>query len=98
MNPRSTTRSRKGSVGGGRSPADRAALEQRRLRAARLFARGVPPAEVARQLEVSKQSATTWHHAWEEEGVGGLKQAERTGRLPLLTDKELKEVRRALLK
>jgi transposase len=82
----------------GRRPADRAAMEQRRLQAARLFGKGVPPAEVARQLGVSRQSATKWQDAWEEEGVRGLKQAERTGRPPLLTDKELNGIRRALLK
>jgi transposase len=77
---------------------DRGALEQRRLRAAGLFAKGVRPAEVARQLGVSRQSATAWHQAWKEEGVRGLRQAERTGRPPLLTDRELKDVQRALLK
>jgi transposase len=82
----------------GRRPADRAAMERRRLQAARLFDKGVPPAEVARLLGVSRQSATKWHHAWEDEGVRGLKQAERTGRPPLLTDKELNGIRRALLK
>jgi transposase len=92
MNPRSS----KGSRGTGRR--DRDALEQRRLRAARLFAKGMRPAEVARELGVSRQSATTWHHAWEEEGVRGLRQAARAGRPALLTEKELNDVRRALLK
>ncbi len=87
MNPRSSTRPSQGSRQVGRP--DRGALEQRRLRAGRLFARGLRPAEVARQLEVSRQSATVWHHAWEEEGVRGLQRAERMGRPPLLTDQEL---------
>ncbi len=96
MNPRSSTRSSQGSRQVGRR--DRGALEQRRLRAARLFAQGLRPAEVARKLGVSRQSATIWHSAWEAEGTRGLRQAERTGRPPLLTDKELKKVQRALLK
>jgi transposase len=83
-------------VGGRR--VDRDALEQRRLKAARLFAKGVRPAEVARELGVSRQSATDWHHAWKEEGVRGLRQAERTGRPPRLAENELKDVQRALLK
>src|SRR5437773_9785793 len=95
MNPRSTTHSSKGSRGTGRR--DRGALEQRRLRAARLFAKGMRPAEVARELGVSRQSATAWHHAWQEHGVRGLRQAERTGRPPRLTAKELKDIQRALL-
>ena len=94
MNPRSTTRSSTGSRWTERR--DRGALEQRRLRAGRLFAKGVRPAEAARQLGVSRQAATVWHHAWQEEGVRGLRQAERTGRPPVLTAKELCKVERAL--
>lgn len=95
MSPSSSTRSSRGSR---RVGSFRDALEQRRLRAAGLFAEGVRPAEVARQLGVSRQSATEWHRAWQEEGVRGLRQAERTGRPPRLTTKELKSVQRALLK
>jgi len=61
MSPSSTPRFSRG------SRRDRDALEQRRLRAARLFAQGMRPAEVARELEVSRQSATVWHRAWQEE-------------------------------
>jgi transposase len=96
MNPRSTTRSSKGSRGTGRR--DRGALEQRRLRAGRLFAKGMRPAEVARELGVSRQAATVWFRTWQGEGVKGLRQAERTGRPPVLTTKELSKVQRALLK
>jgi transposase len=56
------------------------------------------PAEVARELGVSRQSATVWHRAWQEVGVRGLRQAERAGRPALLTAKELSKVQRALLK
>jgi transposase len=98
MSPRSSTRPSKGSHGVGRRRADRDALEKRRLQAARLFVKGMRPAEVARQLGVSRQSASVWHQAWEEEGVRGLKQAERAGRPPFLTVRELKGVQRALLK
>jgi transposase len=56
------------------------------------------PADVARELGVSRQSATVWHHASEEAGLGGLRQAERAGRPPLLTIEELRKVQRALLK
>jgi transposase len=82
----------------GRRPADRKALEERRLQAARLFAKGLHPAEVARRLGVSRQSTSVWFRAWEAEGNQGLKRAERAGRPPLLTEKELRQVERALLK
>ena len=72
-------------------------MEQRRLQAAPLFAKGKRPVEVARELGVSRQSATVWRHTWEAEGVAGLRQAERVGRRPLLTSEELSEVRRGLL-
>lgn len=86
MNPRSSTRSSKGWRGVGRR--DRGALEQRRLRAARLFAKGMRPTEVARELGISRQSATVWHRVSREGGV----LAERAGRPPLLTTKELSQV------
>ena len=96
MNLRFTTRSSKGSRGTRRR--DRGALEQRRLRAARLFAEDMRPTEVARELGVSRQSTTVWHRAWQEEGVRGLRQAERAGRPALLTARELSKVQQALLK
>jgi transposase len=66
------------------------------LGAARLFAKSMRPAEVARELGVSRQAATVWHHAWQEEGVRGLRQAQRTGRAPVLSTVELGKVKRAL--
>ena len=97
---RRSIRSSNGKLGmRGRRPADRKALEERRLQAARLFAKGLHPAEVARQLGVSRQSTSVWFRAWKAEGNRGLKRAERAGRPPLLTEKELRQVvERALLK
>lgn len=79
-----------------RQRRDYSALEERRRRAAALFKQGEPPAEVARRLEVSRQSATDWFHAWQAGGIAALR-AVPTGRPPLLTDKELKQVEKALL-
>jgi hypothetical protein len=50
---------------------DAGVLEERRLQAARLFAKGVRPAEVAPELAVTRQSATAWHQAGREEVVRG---------------------------
>jgi putative transposase len=66
------------------------------MEAAQLLAKGVHPAEVARCLGVSRQSASVWLRTWEEEGKRGLKQAARAGRPRRLTDQELKVVERAL--
>ena len=71
-------------------------MEQRRRRAARLFARGVPQAEVARQLEVSRQSVSRWHADWQTGGTKALKAAGRAGRLPRLSVTQLRQLDQAL--
>jgi transposase len=71
-------------------------MEQRRKRAARLFARGVPQAEVARQLEVSRQSVSRWHADWQAGGTNALKAAGRAGRLPRLSAAQLRRIDQVL--
>ena len=71
-------------------------MEQRRKRAARMFGRGVPQADVARQLGVSRQSVSRWHADWQRGGTGALKAAGRAGRMPRLTAAQLAQVERAL--
>jgi transposase len=71
---------------------DLAALEKRRLRAARLFAKGRSRAQVARTLGVSWAAVDTWYRAWREEGEAGLKGAGRAGRKPKLTPVQLGRV------
>jgi hypothetical protein len=56
------------------------AARQRRLQAARLFAQGLPQAEVARRLEVSRQTASRWHARWLKGGRAGLAGPGRWGR------------------
>ena len=71
-------------------------LHARRLRAAELFAAGVHPAEVARQLGVSRQSASTWHATWKTGGTTALQSRGPTGPTPRLSDGELARVEQAL--
>jgi transposase len=52
---------------------DLKALQQRRLRAARLLEKGAPQAEVARLLDVSRQSVSVWAKKLEAEGTEALK-------------------------
>lgn len=75
---------------------DFAALEARRLQAARLFARGESQVAVARALGVSRVSAHHWYHAWKSRGRAGLKGAGRAGRKPQLDAAQLGVVERAL--
>ena len=70
------------------------ALEQRRQLAARAFARGESQAEVARRLQVSRQSVSRWHHQWRTSG--SLRGAGRAGRKPRLTPDQLAAVEQAL--
>jgi len=82
----------------GRPRRDFAALEARRLQAARLFGRGRSQAEVARALGVTPTSAWRWHEAWRRGGRQALKAAGRAGRKPRLTPAQLRRLVRELLK
>ena len=77
-------------------PRDFAGLEERRRRAARLFAKGETQAWVARQLKASRQSVSRWHQQWESGGVKGLGGAGRAGRKPRLSAIQLGKVDAAL--
>ncbi|MGH9184624.1 MAG: winged helix-turn-helix domain-containing protein [Acidimicrobiales bacterium] len=81
-----------------RARRDFAGMEQRRKRAGRLFARGVSQADVARDLEVSRQSVSRWYADWQAGGATALKGAGRAGRLPRLSKTQLRAVDRALRK
>jgi transposase len=74
------------------------AMEERRMQAARLFRQGVSQAEVARRLEVSRQSVSRWYAEWSEGGRKALKGAGRAGRLPRLTRAQLDRVDQELRK
>ena len=72
------------------------ALEQRRLKGARLLAKGVPAAEVARQVGVARQTVAAWQRLLEEQGVAGLRR--RTlGRPRELSDAQCAELGKLLV-
>jgi|SRR5579862_676027 len=68
------------------------ALESRRLRAAKLFAKGVSQADVGRALSVSRQSVSRWHAEWARDGASALEKAGRAGRRPKLSEDDLRRV------
>src|SRR6266487_5361138 len=72
------------------------AMEERRMRAADLFRRGLIPAEIARQLGVTHQVVSEWRKAWREGGRAALRGAGRAGRRPKLSTMQLAKVARAL--
>ena len=75
---------------------DFAALEARRLEAARLLRQGLSQSQVARAVGVHRQSVSRWARELEQAGVRGLRQAKRTGRPPKLSPAQLRALERAL--
>jgi transposase len=80
-----------------RGARQRAERQARRERAAELFAQGRSQAEVARELDVSRQSASRWHAGWQASGAPGLQSRGPTGRRPKVADDQLEAIQQALL-
>ena len=80
-----------------RAAQERVARQGRRERAAQLFAQGRTQAEVARQLDVSRQSASRWHTRWQADGTTALRTRGPTGRRPKVPDTALEGIEQALL-
>ena len=80
-----------------RAAQERAARQVRRERAAELFAQGRTQAEVAHQLDVSRQSASRWHTRWQASGATALRTRGPTGRRPKVADEQLEAIQQALL-
>jgi transposase len=75
------------------------AMEQRRKRAARLFAAGkMILAAIARELRVSRQSVSRWYRQWQHGGNGALRGAGRAGRKAKLDRRQLRSIDVALRK
>jgi transposase len=68
------------------------------MRAAGMFDRGKPQAEVARALGVSAEAVSEWYRLWRQGGRAGLAGAGRAGRRPRLNDEQVKKVAAALKK
>jgi transposase len=66
------------------------------MEAARLLREGLSQSEVARRVEVHRQSVSRWARELEESGVRGLRKAARTGRPAKLSPAQLRDLERAL--
>lgn len=73
-------------------------MQERRMRAADLFRRGVIPADIARQLGVSHQVVSEWRKAWRTGGRRALRGAGRAGRRSRMNQSQLANVEKALTK
>jgi transposase len=93
----SAGRRRSGTRARVRARRDFQALQDRRMAAAEMFARGKRQVDVVDALGVSAQTASRWHRMFLAEGKDGLAGAGRAGRLPKLSDEQLSQVEQALL-
>lgn len=73
-------------------------LERRRIRAARLLQRGVPQAEVAHRMKVSRQSVSRWAQTLASNGFDALRGPGRTGRRPSLNVEQRQQLGVELLR
>jgi putative transposase len=71
-------------------------LERRRIQAAELLKQGLPQAEVARRLKVSRESVRRWANRIEAASGLGLRKAGQAGRKPKLGPVELKRLKSIL--
>jgi transposase len=71
-------------------------LEQRRLKAGRLLSKGVSQAEVARRMEVSRETVRRWADKLSDGGLVALKNAPKLGRPAGLAPAQRQELVRAL--
>lgn len=72
-------------------------MEERRLKSARLFEKGLGASEVARKLGVKRQSAHSWKVAWEQGGKSSLRSSGPAGPKSRLSAQQKQEVVEALL-
>jgi transposase len=73
-------------------------LEQRRLRAVHLLSEGFSPVEVARQIGVDRRSVRRWKSASRKGGEAAVAAKPATGRPRRLTVRDLRRLRRLLMK
>jgi len=80
-----------------RRRSDYVTEQTRRIEAAKLFRKGLPQAEVARALAVSRQAVSRWRAAWDAGGKEALAGAGRTGRKRKLSGDDLCRLEALLL-
>jgi transposase len=72
--------------------------EKVRFKAAKLFKKNIPQAEIARRLKVTPAAVNYWHIDWEKAGIKGLKSKGHPGFKSRLTDDNRLVFKRAILK
>lgn len=72
--------------------------EKRRLRAGKMFEKGMSQAEVARKAGVSTAAAKYWHDAWKKNGQKGLKSKGHPGFASKFTPEKRVKLKNIILK
>ena len=80
------------------SSSSRKRLEQRRMRAGKLFRKGVAQADIARTLRVTPASVSQWHAVWQKEGLSGLQSKGHPGIPTALTEAKAQKLKAVILK
>ena len=70
---------------------------KRRVRAGRLLLKGKAPAKVAEEVGAPRQTVYRWLGVLQEQGIDGLRVMSKGGRPSLMSDKQVEELREALL-
>jgi len=73
-------------------------LEQRRLKAAKLFEKGVTLADIAHKLKVDPSNVSRWYAKWKKHGIAGLKSKGKPGPESKLTPTDINNIQKSLLK
>lgn len=71
--------------------------EKVRLKAGKLFQKGVSQAEVARRFSATPAAVNYWHKAWKTKGVQGLKSKGHPGFSSKLTEGKRRSFKQAIL-
>jgi transposase len=79
-----------------RDPASEESGYDHRLHGVLLVAQGMTCPEVARLLGDSPRSVENWVHRFDQRGLAGLTEGERSGRPTRLSDKHVQEIHRVL--
>ena len=66
--------------------------EARRMLAIPLFEQGIGPTEIASRLGVSQGAVSQWKKRWKKNGKKGLVSKPHPGRIPSLSEKDLKRL------
>lgn len=67
------------------------------VESAPLFRKGLTQAEVARRLNVSRETTRRWYNAWQEGGTKALK-PKKKGRASRLSEADIRKIERAIAK